>query len=66
MKDYMKRFTKNLLILAGVFIFTWVFMLIFYPETLEAFSMIGEVYTALKLWPIIILVLILGALPKRK
>jgi uncharacterized membrane protein len=63
---YLKTFLQNLLILILVIISMTIFAKIFYPETLSVFSAMGELYTALKLWPIIILVLLASALPRRR
>jgi len=66
MKDYLKRFTQNLLILLGIIIFMGIFTWIFYPEALDLFWAMGEVFSGLNLWAIVILSLIISALPRRK
>ena len=63
--SYLKAFGKNLLLLTIIIISTMIFTKIFYPNALNAFIEIGKVYTGLNLWPIIIVVLLLSALPKK-
>ncbi len=74
MKSYLQQWLRNLwvnaLIGAGVFIFLLVFSLIFYPEALQAFALMGQAGMALanglKLWPIIVLSIIVSAMPRRR
>jgi hypothetical protein len=62
---FLKYFFRNLAIFFGVFIFMGLFTWIFYPEALPLFKGIGEFYTGLKIWPIIILVIIASCIPRR-
>jgi hypothetical protein len=66
MMKFLKRFFINLAIMVGIIIFLAIFIKIFYPEALEIFSGVGEVFSALNLWIMIILCLIISAIPKRK
>jgi len=65
-KEYLKRYAKNLLLLFAIIFGMTLFTTIFYPKTIKGFSSIREIFTAFKLWPIIILLLLTSALPKRK
>jgi len=64
--SYLKRYLRNLLILALVIGGMFLFVAIFYPNTMSIFSGVGQVFSALKLWPILVLVLLVGALPRRR
>lgn len=50
----------------AIFLGMLLFAKIFYPETIPVFLGIGQLYTGLNLWPIIILMLLMSALPKRR
>lgn len=63
---YIKEFLRNLLVLLLVIIGMGIFTKIFYPEALSFFPAIGELATGLKLLPIIILMIIIAALPKKR
>jgi hypothetical protein len=58
----MRNLGLLVLVIGGIVIFA----AIFYPETLSVFSAMGQFYSALKLWPIIILMLVLSAVPRGK
>ncbi len=64
--SYIKAYLRNLLLMALVFGGMLVFMRIFYPDALSALPMMGQIYGALNLWPIIILILLVMALPRRR
>jgi hypothetical protein len=61
-RDYMRNILILVLLLAGM----WVFMRIFYPDALALVPAIGEVYTLMNLWPIMILALLAFLLPRRR
>ena len=63
---FLKAYLRNLLIIASVFIGMLVFTRIFYPDVINVLPLIGEVYTAFDLWPIIILSMLVFALPIRR
>jgi hypothetical protein len=72
--SYLLAWMRNLLIYVlaflGVCLFMWVFLRIFYPD-LASFSIAivkwtSEATTAFKLWPFIILMVIVSALPRRR
>jgi hypothetical protein len=64
--SYFKRYLQNLLLMALVFGGMLVFMRIFYPDALGVLPMIGQIYGAFNLWPIIVLMLLVMALPRRR
>ena len=72
--DYVKRWIKNLiidlLIIVGVCIFMLIFMKIFYPDALGLLFLSGQfsiqLINMLKLWPIVILAVIVYSLPRRR
>jgi hypothetical protein len=61
-----RAFIRNLGLMILIFGGMAIFAAIFYPETLSVFYGIGQVYSGLNLWPIIILTLIIAAIPRRK
>ena len=72
--DYLREWIRNLftdlLVIVLVCIGMLIFMSIFYPDTLSFFFISGQfavqLATALKLWPLIILAVIVYSLPRRK
>jgi len=63
---FLRSYLRNLLIIALVFIFMLVFTKIFYPDTLAIFPLIGQIFSGFNLWPLIILMLLVLALPRRR
>ncbi len=63
---YLKTFAENILIMILIFGGLAIFAKIFYPETLNIIPAFGEIIAGLKLWPIVILILLMSALPRRK
>lgn len=67
-RDWMHNLYVTVLAVIGVGIFMLLFMQIFYPEAVSLFFMMGQgtvqLAGALKLWPILVLVGILSALPR--
>lgn len=61
-----QKFIKNLLLMGLIFVIAFIFMAIFYPETLPIFSGMGQVYSGLRLWPFIIIFILLAAIPRRR
>jgi hypothetical protein len=61
-----RAFIRNLSLMVLIFGGMVIFAAIFYPETLSVFYAMGQVYSGLNLWPIIILMLIITAIPRRK
>ncbi len=74
MKTFVLNWLHNLwvtlLIVIGVGIFMLIFMGIFYPQSLSAMSLIGQttgqIITIFRLWPIVVLAIIVSALPRRR
>ena len=70
LRDWFHNLWVTVVVVIGVGLFMLIFMRIFYPEALSAFFLMFQVWvqlaTALKLWPIIILAIIVSALPRRK
>jgi hypothetical protein len=64
--DFLKAYLRNLLLMALVIGGMLIFMRIFYPDALGLLPLIGQVYSGLNLWPIIILALLALALPRRR
>lgn len=68
--DYFLKFVTNIFILLAVVVGTAIFMQIFYPESLEflvqTFEVMFEFISSLRLWPIVIVGLIVAMLPKRR
>ena len=71
---FLKEWIHNLFITVsafiGVAIFMLIFMKIFYPDTISLFVLMGQfgvqVAGLLKLWPLIILAVIVSAMPQRR
>lgn len=63
---FWRTFVRNLMLMALVLGGMTLFVAIFYPETLSVFKMMGQVYSGLNLWPMIILLLVLAAVPRRR
>jgi len=61
-----QAFIRNLGLMVLIFGGMTIFAAIFYPETLSVFYSMGQVYSGLNLWPIIILMLIIAAIPRKK
>lgn len=66
MNNFWRAYLRNLAILALVVIGVAIFAAIFYPDTLSIFFNMGQMYSALKLWPIIIVAIFLFALPHKR
>lgn len=66
MSNFWLTYLRNLSILALVVIGAAIFAAIFYPDTLSIFFTMGQMYSALKLWPLIILAALLFALPNKR
>ena len=64
--NFWKTFIRNLLMMVLIFGGIAIFMVIFYPKTLPLFYAMGQVYSGLNIWPIIILSLIVTAIPRRR
>jgi hypothetical protein len=62
---FLSAYLRNLLILILIIAGSLIFLRIFYPDTLPLISTMGSFYGALKLWPIIILALLIFAMPRR-
>jgi|GEM_PF-4630051 len=63
---YLKKYLRNLAAMIMIFLGMIIFMKIFYPETLKIFPLMGEMITGLKMWPIVILMLFISAMPRRR
>jgi hypothetical protein len=70
LRDWLHNLWVTVLVVIGVGLFMLIFMRIFYPEALSALFLMGQFSvqfaTALKLWPIIILGIIVSAFPQRR
>jgi hypothetical protein len=74
MMDYLRAWIRNLftdlLVIAVVCVAILIFMKIFYPDALSFLFLTGQagvqLASALKLWPLIILIALVQALPRRK
>jgi hypothetical protein len=72
--DYIRRWIHNLLInlviVIVICIGTAIFMKIFYPEALSLMLLSGQfmvgMVNVLKLWPIVIVAIIISAMPQRR
>lgn len=64
--DYFIRFITNIIILVAVLAGAAVFMRIFYPDALELFPYMFDLISGLRLWPIVIVALIVAMLPRRR
>ena len=64
--SYLKAYLRNLLLLFLVIIGTAIFTKIFYPEALSFFPAIEEIVSGFKLWPIVIAMILVSALPRRR
>ena len=63
---FLRGYLRNLLLIALVLVGMLIFMRVFYPDTLAVLPLMGEIYSALNLWPLLILVLLVLALPRRR
>ena len=66
MKKFLCAYLHNLLLITLAIGSMVVLTKVFYPETLSLFSFIGRVYSALNLWPIFVVILLIAALPRRR
>ena len=70
LRDWVRNLFIDLLIIVVVCVGMAIFMRIFYPDTLSFFAMMvkwtAEFATAFKLWPFVILMVIVSALPRRR
>jgi len=68
--DWLHNLWVTLAVLIGVGIFMIIFMKIFYPDALGMLFLSGQfaggLISALKLWPLAILVVIFSAFPRRR
>jgi len=64
--SFWRTYIRNLIIVILVFGAVVIFMAVFYPSGLEALGLVGSFGKALLGWPIIILLLLVFALPRRK
>ena len=64
--SFWRTYIRNLVVIVLVFGVAAVCAVIFYPETLPVFAGMSQVYSGLKLWPFIILSLLIAALPRRR
>jgi len=70
LQEWLRNLIKGLLITALVCFGMLIFLRIFYPDTISFLFLTGEfagqLASAFKLWPILILMIFVYALPKRK
>ena len=64
--NFIRVYLRNLLLMALVVGGMLVFTKVFYPDALSLLPLVGQVYSAANLWPILILVLLVLALPRRR
>jgi hypothetical protein len=63
--DFLRAYLRNLLVLALIIAGLAIFCLIFYPRVFTLFSEVIKVYSILKLWPLLILAILVGIIPRR-
>ncbi len=68
--EWIVNLFRTIMVIIGVCLFMYIFMRIFYPDAID-FSVLVvqgwiQIASGLKLWPILILIFILAALPRRK
>jgi len=61
-----QKFSKNLLLMFLIVVGAVCVMAVFFPGALQIFSGVGMVYGGLGLWPFIIILILLAALPRRR
>ncbi len=70
LKEWFHNLYITVLAFIGVFIFMFIFMKIFYPDTISVFVLMGQfgvlLANSLKLWPLIVLAVIVSAMPRRR
>lgn len=68
-RDWLKNLILMVLAVVAVGIFMFVFVKIFYPELIGMFQLTWEAtvgfINVLKLWPIVVLAVIVSAMPRR-
>ena len=64
--SFWRTYIRNLIIVILVFGAVVICTAIFYPNALEALGLVGSFGKALLGWPIIVLILLVVALPRRK
>ena len=68
-RAWIRNLFISVLVFIGVSILMLIFMKIFYPDTISFFVLMGQfgvqLTTALKLWPLIVLAVIIHAMPRR-
>lgn len=69
-KAWIQNIFRDLLIVMGVCVVMYVFMKIFYPDALSLLFLSGQfgvgLVNTLKLWPLVILAVIVYAMPRRR
>ena len=63
---FWRKYLGNLALMAVIFGGFAIFATVFYPETLPILGSMGQAYSGLNLWPIIILGLLVAALPRNR
>ena len=70
LREWIRNLFMTVLVFIGVSIFMFIFMKIFYPDTISIFVLMGQfgvqLANLLKLWPLIILAIIVSAMPRRR
>lgn len=64
--NFYKKLAHKLGFILLVFIEAGIFVLIFYPETLDVFKGMGHAISIFKFWPFVIALIVIRALPSRK
>ena len=64
--NWLLSYIRNLFVLAAIILGALVFMRLFYPDTLTLLPAMGEIIGALKLWPVVTLMILAFLLPSRK
>ena len=62
--EFLKAYLRNIFILVLILAGMVIFLLIFYPGVLTIYSEMIKVYSVLKLWPILILGLLVMIMPR--
>jgi len=70
LKEWIRNLFITVLAFLGVSIFMFIFMKIFYPDAASVFVLMGQfgvqIANLLKLWPLIVLAVIVSAMPQRR
>ncbi len=66
MIQFLERFVRNLAIIALLAAAVWVLLKVFYPAVVTKFTSMELFFGGVRLWPVLLVLLLLLALPLRK